>query len=429
MWDKVASSYFSKQANFKELDLIMPKEDLGIIVVIPCFNEPDLKLTLESISKCSDPGCGVLVLVVVNFPVGSTETVKQQCESNVFDVAQWQQNYSYDWLAFQSIELFDVPMKDAGVGFARKVGMDQAAYTFFKLGVPQGVIDCFDADSLCDANYLFEIARQSQQHMAMQAASIYYEHPVAGLAFSENLYEGIANYELHLRYYVWALRSIKFPYAFQTVGSSMLCRASSYVRYGGMNRRKAGEDFYFLQKIIPHGGFFEITSTRVIPSPRISERVPFGTGRAMLKMSELNSAHFVTYSLDSIQAVGVLFGLVERLYHHKELAQLEILLHPSLQQYLHDIDWVDAVREVQANASTLENFMKRFFLWFNAFRVLKYLNYAHDGWFEKKPVVIEAERLLRQLGHTVISQGEFGVLMEYRRMDRQGWSGLSTIQR
>ena len=106
-----------------------------------------------------------------------------------------------------------------------------------------------------------------------------------------------------------------------------------------------------------HGGFFEITSTRVIPSPRISERVPFGTGRAMLKMSELNSAHFVTYSLDSIQAVGVLFGLVERLYHHKELAQLEILLHPSLQQYLHDIDWVDAVREVQANASTLENFM------------------------------------------------------------------------
>ena len=86
----------------------------------------------------------------------------------------------------------------------------------------------------------------------MQAASIYYEHPVAGLAFSENLYEGIANYELHLRYYVWALRSIKFPYAFQTVGSSMLCRASSYVRYGGMNRRKAGEDFYFLQKIIPH---------------------------------------------------------------------------------------------------------------------------------------------------------------------------------
>ena len=73
--------------------------------------------------------------------------------------------------------------------------------------------------------------------------------------------------------------------------------------------------------------------------------------------------------------------------------------------------------------------MKRFFLWFNAFRVLKYLNYAHDGWFEKKPVVIEAERLLRQLGHTVISQGEFGVLMEYRRMDRQGWSGLSTIQR
>ena len=73
-----------------------------------------------------------------------------------------------------------------------------------------------------------------------------------------------------------------FPFAFHTIGSSMAVRASSYMRQGGMNKRKAGEDFYFQQKIIPLCGFTECNSTVVYPSPRPSYRVPFGTGRAML---------------------------------------------------------------------------------------------------------------------------------------------------
>ncbi|HUW05627.1 MAG TPA: hypothetical protein VMW01_05160, partial [Williamwhitmania sp.] len=273
----------------------MPKEDLGIVVVIPCYNEPHLALTLESLSTCSEPGCGVLVLVVVNYPVDSSNEIRSQCAENLTEVASTQQNLGSNWLVFQGIELADVQQRDAGVGYARKIGMDQAAFLFHQQGKLSGIIDCFDADSLCDHNYLKEIALYSKKYPDLQAASIYYEHPVTGDTYAPALYEGIANYELHLRYYVWALRMIQFPYAYHTVGSSMLCRASAYVRFGGMNRRKAGEDFYFLQKIIPHGGFYEITSTRVIPSPRVSERVPFGTGRAMLKMSEANSTQFETY--------------------------------------------------------------------------------------------------------------------------------------
>ena len=46
----------------------------------------------------------------------------------------------------------------------------------------------------------------------------------------------------------------------------------------GLNKKQAGEDFYFLQKIMPMGNYFELNSTTVHPSSRTSDRVPFGTG-------------------------------------------------------------------------------------------------------------------------------------------------------
>jgi hypothetical protein len=45
-----------------------------------------------------------------------------------------------------------------------------------------------------------------------------------------------------------------------------------------MSRRQAGEDFYFIQKVAMQGRYGECRTTRVHPSPRPSDRVPFGTG-------------------------------------------------------------------------------------------------------------------------------------------------------
>ena len=42
-----------------------------------------------------------------------------------------------------------MPAKDAGVGLARKTGMDEALYRFNMLGKPEGIILSYDADSLC----------------------------------------------------------------------------------------------------------------------------------------------------------------------------------------------------------------------------------------------------------------------------------------
>ncbi|MCA1746194.1 MAG: hypothetical protein LC655_00745, partial [Bacteroidales bacterium] len=96
--------------------------------------------------------------------------------------------------------------------------------------------------------------------------------------FPPTVFDAVTNYELHQRYYLQAVRHTGYPNAYHTVGSCFAVRAETYCRMGGMSRRKAGEDFYFIQKIAMHGRYGECRTTLVYPSPRPSDRVPFGTG-------------------------------------------------------------------------------------------------------------------------------------------------------
>jgi hypothetical protein len=96
--------------------------------------------------------------------------------------------------------------------------------------------------------------------------------------FPPTVFDAVINYELHQRYYLQAVRYTGYPFAYHTVGSCFAVLAETYCRMGGLSRRKAGEDFYFIQKIAVHGRYGECRTTRVYPSPRPSDRVPFGTG-------------------------------------------------------------------------------------------------------------------------------------------------------
>lgn len=95
-----------------------------------------------------------------------------------------------------------------------------------------------------------------------------------------------------------------------------------------MNRRRASEDFYFLQALMRGGRLTELGSTRVLPSPRVSQRVPFGTGRAIEAELNTHGCAYLTYSadldplaadrkfestsLDTVPATVKLFGQVSR---------------------------------------------------------------------------------------------------------------------
>mgnify|MGYP001090256794 CR=1 FL=1 len=149
----------------------------------------------------------------------------------------------------------------------------------------RAVICSLDADSPVEPDY-FERVREffaARTEREAGAAVIGFRHRAGESAEQES---AIRAYERYLDRYAEKLTRAGSPYGFRTVGSAFAVRASTYVRCGGMRVRTAGEDFYFLQaaaKVAPMGRMDEVL---VHPSPRCSERVPFGTGRSVRSILE-----------------------------------------------------------------------------------------------------------------------------------------------
>lgn len=414
--------YFNKYGDYNPRISTPPLNNLGLVVVIPSFNEPYLKNSLISLLNCTLPNCAVEVIVVINYPIGSSDEIVENAKDCIENVIEMDATSSNPNFRFHFILAADLPIKHAGVGLARKIGMDEAAWRFFCIDKPKGVIACYDADSNCMSNYFVELVNLWNQHPKTQACSIRYEHPTEGIEFDATIYKGIALYELHLRYYNQACRFVNFPFAFHTVGSSMACCADSYVKFGGMNRHKAGEDFYFLQKIIPHGNFKELNSTCVFPSPRPSYRVPFGTGRAMLKYQESTEESILTYNFNIWLTLPPLFQNIDAIYSldSQSLQEWTRTLHPALIKFLESYNFIEKVSEIKKNTSSFEAFRKRFFFWFDAFILLKYLNFAHETFFERKPVESEALLLAKKLGLKLPQNpSSIDILESYRKKDYQ----------
>ncbi|HCC71667.1 MAG TPA: hypothetical protein DEQ09_11025 [Bacteroidales bacterium] len=186
-----------------------------------------------------------------------------------------------------------------------------------------------------------------------------------------------------------------------------------------MNKRQGGEDFYFIQKLIPAGGYFYLNTTTVIPSPRISGRVPFGTGPVVGKMTP--DIDYLTFNPSGFEYLKKLFDNVMMLYHDKDglMEELYGMLHHSLRNFLDINNWHSRIREIRNNTSSPDSFKKRFFNWFNMFRAVKYLNFLHSGeYIQKIPVQYAAADLLNKLGIEEQPVNTVKLLRKYRKMER-----------
>jgi glycosyltransferase involved in cell wall biosynthesis len=421
----LADHYFQRFGFCARQILHPPASDLGLVVVIPCFNEPDLIGSLDSLWACDRPACGVEVIVVINASCDSSPESHAQNERTYREATQWISNHLDPKLAFYCLHFPTLPAKRAGVGLARKIGMDEAVGRLGEV-TTEGVVACYDADCRCDRNYLTAMAQHFHKHSRCPACSIYFEHPLEG-PLEATVYEAAVSYELHLRYYVQALRFAGVPWAYHTVGSCLAVRADVYMAQGGMNQRQAGEDFYFLQKIIPLGGFLDLTETRVMPSPRPSDRVPFGTGRAVRthRMGET----FTTYPLE-------VFLDLKRFLEQRppwRRAEESSKAHPwspAVQTFLQAQGFEEALQEMRENTSSDAAFGKRFFRWFNGFRVLKFVHHARDCFYGPRPVKTESARLLSlRMGpdNEATDLSSRALLERYRQWDRQDEYGRRAV--
>lgn len=417
--------YLDKYAYRDELIQENPEKDLGIVVVIPAHNERSLNGTLLSLQSCTRPSCSVEVIVVVNQAADAVRGIRELNEAVYEEVQSWEERTKgLRDPGFSVFGIFEseLPVRKAGVGLARKIGMDEAVRRFERAGTEdKGIIACFDADSTCRADYLVKLYGHFADNPMTPGCSIRFEHPTIGSEYSPQTYLGITYYELHLRYYNQALRATGAPYAFHTVGSSMAVRSEAYQKQGGMNKRKAGEDFYFLHKIIELGDFSEINDTVVYPSPRPSDRVPFGTGKAIGSYLKNPSKGFYTYSLTAFKYLTQFFKCIPEFYiTSPELVTLGGTIPYVMIDFLSGYFFDERILEIRNNSKGLSSFEKRFYRWFNAFMVLKFVHFVRDNAHKNVRVELAALELLRNIGYPdtehIQSVGE--LLEIYRKLDR-----------
>ena len=389
-----------------------------MIIVIPAHNESAITDTLNSLNRCEPAHKPVEVIVVVNNSEAAEEAVRKQNLKSLEEINAWIHDNPDSHISCSVMSAMNLPTKHAGVGLARKIGMDAALKGFASINY-NGLIVCLDADCTVEANYLRELEANFCQD-DFRAGNIYYEHPLKGNSL------GISKYELGLRYYVNALRFAGYPYSYHTIGSSMAVSARTYAKSGGMNKRKAGEDFYFLHKLMPLGGFKELNSTAVYPSSRVSERVPFGTGRAMLKwQQQISRGNDRERSMYCFRTFRDLKELVSSLVALRKCTSEELFnntvkpLPLSIRQFLVSQNFYSLLNGCIGQSASEEAYLKRIYAWLDGFMVLKFVHYAREHYYSDVPVEACAKELLSSLGiDTEGNDNDEDLLTRYRMLDR-----------
>jgi hypothetical protein len=415
-----ASAYLSRISNNYPLIDDLPHPGTGIIVIVPAFAEPGLIELLNSLAEGEETLGNAEVIIGINAPPGASLKQLEQNRQSLIDCESW--------LSGNRSTSFRVHIVDSGVssdpqwgaGMARKMLMDEALRRFNLSDNSEGVIVSLDADCTVSNNYLSEIEKQFTIQPAIAGAVIRFEHPLPEEDRDHRM--AIAAYELHMRYHYQALIQCRMPSVCHTIGSAIAVRASAYVRAGGMSRKSAGEDFYFIQKLIPTGPVAGINSTTVFPSPRTSDRVPFGTGPTVASLLEKKSGQLHTWHPESYKPVAMLNDLVPGLYYMTDVETEKVLddLPLPMALFLRENRWVEKVAEIRANTSGLPSFIVRFHRWFNMFRVIKYLNHVHNGIFWSKTGIDEAAALLltQITGKDCNALGRIDLLKEFRALER-----------
>lgn len=380
-----------------------PDANCNIRVVIPCFHELGILQTLRSLDDCALPSHNVEVLVVINHSEIAPENIKAFNAGTKKEIERWAGGKQNPKLAFFALGPFDLPKKWAGAGLARKRGMDEAVARFNLTRKPGGIIVSLDADTLVSSNYFVEIERHFAENPKDVGATIAFRHQKQGLP--PRHLEGIQLYEKYLGYYKKALEFTGYPHSLFTVGSAFAVTAEAYVKRGGMNRRQAGEDFYFLQNLAQIGRVGEIADTCVFPSARLSLRVPFGTGPILKKWMDGDESLRETYSLRAFKDLKSLFDIHREFYRIGQKCFDERIdrLNRSISTFISLDNFWEDICDLNRNCSSAETFSHRFFEKFNAFKILKFLNFAHEGFYEKAALeeqIIQLERALDRIAPT-----------------------------
>lgn len=389
-----------------------------IIVVIPVCDELGLPDCLDSLASCTGHSSKILVIFVVNHGIHASDAVKNQNAETYRYIEECKNSMCREDFAIHELMLGNVAQKTAGVGFARKTGMDEAIRVFNMLNKSDGIIASLDADCKIETNYFSALEEFFKKNSNSGAAVIRFAHPLSGNEYPPEIYDSVCLYELYLRYFKHALSYIGYPFPIYTIGSCFAVNAESYIRAGGMNKRQGGEDFYFLHKLTAFANVGDISGTCVQPSPRISMRVPFGTGPAIQKI--LNTGEWKVYNFALFEQLKHFFAIFDSFYYIDGNAVYEKVdsINQQLGDFCRSIDMAAKIQSIKLNTASLVSFEKKMFQLWNVFTIIKYLNSQSQGQFPLQKTENAVYELLTALKSSAKGNNPKDLLEIFRAIDK-----------
>jgi hypothetical protein len=383
------------------------------VMVIPACNENAAFLR-------PPPSCGgrSLMILVINESISASAEVSKANQALADVVGE---NFELLWQSGQqapgyALSLFRDPLHQrdvllvdrfseacklphkGGVGQARKIGVDLASSLIYRKLIGSVWIHCTDADVQLPETY-FTYSSGLQYNSAKCAALIYPFHHCDFQAEAANSEVLLSTqlYELSLRYYVAGMKFARSPYAFHTIGSTMAVNAEHYARVRGFPRRAAGEDFYLLNKLAKVGSVLEaVPGTDCEPiliQSRSSDRVPFGTGAAVNKITSLTDPvkefrfyHPVVFELLRLwlQSLATIWQsrsceLSEDVFVQQTSDPDQVHKRQSLLDALRKMKTEQALEHAFRQSKNLDQFKRQMHTWFDAFRTLKLIHALRDS--------------------------------------------------
>lgn len=267
--------------------------------------------------------------------------------------------------------------KLAGVGFARKIGLDLALTKFDYESSRKNILFCLDADCEVESNYL-EVVTNKFNNQSLNSAVIEYEHKIND---EEPEARAIVCYETFLRYFRLGLIYAKSHYDYHAIGSTIICNVQAYIKAGGMNSKQAGEDFYFLEKLAKQNKIDIIKETIVYPSPRKSWRVPFGTGQRINRYLKKVQDEYLVYNPKSFLLLKEwleFFNSDSAIESDKIIWQAK-RISPQIYEFFVEQNFQESWNKILKNSDSIDEIRKQKIFWFDAFRTLKMLHYLRDN--------------------------------------------------
>jgi hypothetical protein len=257
-----------------------------------------------------------------------------------------------------------------GVGEARKIGAD-LLLKLQQLGrIKSPWIFSSDADVRPPPNYFEVLEETPQEAVGLHFEFVHHSEP--------ELAPGIMEYEYSLRHYASELAKAGSPYSFLSVGSCLAFRSEAYAMVRGFPKRKAGEDFYLFNKLRKLGSITHPAEPELQIQARAELRTPFGTSAALLDPQKSR-----VYQTQAFQKLSEFIDFFVRLCAHPQspdLGATELLLPRELP--VEEI--LDFWAELRARTELGPERIHQFWIWFDAFRQLRFLQAWSRQAFPKK---------------------------------------------